>query len=139
MVPDRDAVASVAGDQGMLAALPAGAIWVQMGTIGVAATDEFAALTAARRPDVTFVDAPVSGSKGPAERGELLVLASGPPAALERLAPVFAAVGRRTIRMGDAGRGTRLKLVLNTWVAFLMEGLARPSRSVTTSASPTPS
>jgi 3-hydroxyisobutyrate dehydrogenase len=124
MVPDRDAVTSVAFDQGMLAALPAGAIWVQMGTIGVDATDGLAALAASRRPDVTFVDAPVSGSKGPAERGELIVLASGPREVVDRLAPVFAAVGRRTIWMGAAGRGTRLKLVLNTWVAFLMEGLA---------------
>jgi 3-hydroxyisobutyrate dehydrogenase len=124
MVPDRDAVTSVALDQGMLAALPAGTAWVQMGTIGVAATDALAALTAARRPDIAFIDAPVSGSKVPAERGELLILASGPPAAIDRLGPVFSAIGRRTIRMGEAGRGTRLKLVLNTWVAFLMEGLA---------------
>ena len=124
MVPDRDAVTSVAVDQGMLAALPAGAIWAQMGTIGVAATDGLAALTASRRPDVSFVDAPVSGSKGPAERGELIVLASGPQEVVDRLAPVFDAVGRKTVWMGDAGRGTRLKLVLNTWVAFLMEGLA---------------
>lgn len=124
MLPDGDAVTSVAIDLGMLAAIPAGAVWVQMGTIGVDATDRTAALTAARRPDVFFVDAPVSGSKGPAERGELLVLASGPPEVIDRLGPVFAVLGKRTIWLGEAGRGTRLKLVLNTWLAFLMEGVA---------------
>ncbi|MEA2843829.1 MAG: 3-hydroxyisobutyrate dehydrogenase [Actinomycetota bacterium] len=124
MVSDGNAVASVATDQGMLDSLPAGAVWVQMATIGVDATDRMAALTAERRPDVAFVDAPVSGSKGPAERGELIVLASGPADVVDRLEPVFDAIGRRTIWAGGAGRGSRLKLVLNSWLAFLAEGLA---------------
>jgi 3-hydroxyisobutyrate dehydrogenase len=124
MVSDGNAVASVATDQGMLDSLPAGAVWVQMATIGVDATDRMAALTAERRPDVVFVDAPVSGSKGPAERGELIVLASGPAGVVDRLEPVFDAIGRRTIWASEAGRGSRLKLVLNSWLAFLAEGLA---------------
>ena len=124
MVPDSTATTFVAIEQGMLAAMPAGSIWAQMGTIGWVATDRLAALTAERRPDVMFVDAPVSGSTGPAERGELLVLASGPPDAASRLEPVFGALGTRTVWLGDAGRGTRMKLVLNTWLAFLMEGVA---------------
>ena len=65
----------------MLAAMAPGAAWAQMGTIGVAATGELARVVAARRPDVLFVDAPVSGTRGPAEAGELLILASGPEAA----------------------------------------------------------
>jgi 3-hydroxyisobutyrate dehydrogenase len=124
MVTDGNAVTSVAVDQGMLDSLPAGAIWVQMATIGLDATERMAALTAERRPDVVFVDAPVSGSKGPAERGELLVLASGPETIGDTLEPVFRAIGQRTIWLGEAGRGSRLKLVLNSWLAFLVEGLA---------------
>jgi 3-hydroxyisobutyrate dehydrogenase len=124
MLPDADAVTSVLDDQGTLAALAHGAVWVQMGTIGVAGTDSMAALVAERRPDVSFVDAPVSGSKVPAERGELLILASGPPDIRTRLEPLFEALGRRTMWLGAAGQGMRLKLVLNTWLAFLMEGLA---------------
>jgi 3-hydroxyisobutyrate dehydrogenase len=77
-----------------------------------------------RRPDVVFVDAPVSGSKGPAERGELTVLASGDADQIDRLGPVFAALGQRTMYLGEAGRGTRLKLVMNSWLAFLIEGVA---------------
>ena len=66
MVTDTDAVLSIARDQGMLAALAPGAIWVQMSTIGVAGIDRVAALVDAERPDVMLLDAPVSGSKDPA-------------------------------------------------------------------------
>jgi len=97
-----------------------GTPWAQMSTVAV---EETAAL-AARAPG-TFVDAPVLGSKPGAEGGELIVLASGPAAARAPLAPVFDAVGARTIDLGDeAGAGTRMKLVLNHWVIALVEGLA---------------
>jgi 3-hydroxyisobutyrate dehydrogenase len=124
MLPNLDAVMSVFDEQGTLEGLAPGAIWVQMGTLGVAAIDRLLALRAERRPDVSFVDAPVSGSKGPAEQGELLILASGPRGIETKLEGVFDVLGRRTMWLGEAGRGTRLKLVLNTWIAFLMEGLA---------------
>jgi 3-hydroxyisobutyrate dehydrogenase len=124
MLPDVNTVVSVVDHQGVLTALPRGAVWAQMGTIGLGGIDRLAAMVEEQRPDVMFVDAPVSGSKGPAERGELLVLASGPPDAEPTMAPIFDALGQRTIWLGDAGRGTRLKLVLNTWLAFLIEGVA---------------
>jgi 3-hydroxyisobutyrate dehydrogenase len=60
----------------------------------------------------------------PAEAGELTVLASGPPDAVERCIPLFDAVGRKTVRLGEAGEGTRLKLVLNTWIVALVGSLA---------------
>src|ERR1700680_1531886 len=63
MVPDADAVMSIATDQVMSAALAREGIWVQMSTIGVAGIDRVAALVNSRRPDVTLLDAPVSGSK----------------------------------------------------------------------------
>src|SRR5439155_24761773 len=69
MVTDADAVILVARDQGMLAALGPNAIWAQMSTIGVAGIERVAALVDAERPDVTLLDAPVSGSKVPAEQG----------------------------------------------------------------------
>ena len=86
MVTDTDAVVSIALDQGMLAALAPGAIWVQMSTIGVAGIDRVAAMAGAGRPDVMLLDAPVSGSKDPAERGELTIFASGPDEARPRVA-----------------------------------------------------
>jgi 3-hydroxyisobutyrate dehydrogenase len=124
MVTDADAVLSIARDQGMLGALGPGAIWAQMSTIGVAGIDAVAALANAERPDVMLLDAPVSGSRDPAERGELTIFASGPGEARARVAPLFGALGQRTIWAGEAGAGTRLKLVNNTWLAFASEAVA---------------
>ncbi len=124
MLSDGPALTSVAVGQGMLKALRPRAIWSQMGTIGVRAIEELGDTVARQRPDLQFVDAPVSGTRGPAEAGQLLILASGPQSARQPLEPVFRAIGSRTMWLGDAGAGSRLKLVLNSWLAFLMEGIA---------------
>jgi 3-hydroxyisobutyrate dehydrogenase len=124
MVTDADAVVSIAGDQGMLAALSPGAIWVQMSTIGVAGIERVAAMVDDQRPDVTLVDAPVSGSKEPAEKGQLTIFASGPGEVRSRVAPLFDALGQRTIWVGAVGAGSAVKLVNNTWLAFGAEGVS---------------
>lgn len=124
MLADAAAVRSVALEQGVLQCLPPNAVWAQMGTIGVEATAELAGITARQRPDVAFVDAPVSGSRGPAQAGELLILASGPERAQDLLGPVFGAIGKSTRWLGEAGAGSRMKLVVNTWLIFLIEGAA---------------
>jgi 3-hydroxyisobutyrate dehydrogenase len=108
----------------VVGAMPAGSIWVQMATIGAEGTERLANETRGQRPDLTFVDAPVSGSREPAEKGQLLILASGPPRDASLLQPVFAALGRATLWLGPAGAGSRMKLVLNTWLAFQVEGAA---------------
>ena len=110
--------------QGMLEALAAGEIWVQMSTIGVAGIERVAAMVAAERPDVTLLDAPVSGSSDPAKQGQLTIFASGPQGARPRVAALFAALGQRTVWVGGVGAGSRLKLVNNTLVAFAAEGVA---------------
>lgn len=122
MVSDAEAVGSIAREQGLLAALRPDAIWAQMSTIGVAATDKLADLVRTTRRDVHFLDAPVVGSRGPAERGDLVILASGPAAVRPRLAPLFTAWGR-TIWAGPVGTGSRLKVVNNTWLAFASEAV----------------
>ena len=124
MLPDADAVMSIAIDQGMLDALSPDAIWVQMSTIGVAGIDRVAALVTTRRLDVTLLDAPVSGGKEPAEQGELTIFASGPDHARSRVTPLFDALGQRTVWVGPLGAGSRMKLVNNTLLAFKAEGLA---------------
>jgi 3-hydroxyisobutyrate dehydrogenase len=124
MVTDTDAVISIARDQGMLEALVAGAIWVQMSTIGVAGIQRVAAMVEVERPDVMLLDAPVSGSRDPAERGQLTIFASGPQQARSRVAALLDALGQRTIWAGGVGAGSRLKLVNNTLVAFAAEGVA---------------
>jgi 3-hydroxyisobutyrate dehydrogenase len=124
MVTDTDAVISIARDQGMLAALAPGAVWVQMSTIGVAGIDRVIALVAADRPDVTVLDAPVSGGTDPAEHGQLTIFASGPDGVRARVAALFDALGQRTMWVGEVGAGSRLKLVNNTWLAFVSEAVA---------------
>jgi 3-hydroxyisobutyrate dehydrogenase len=100
-----------------------GVAWVQMSTIGELGTERCIEL--AREHDVAFLDAPVLGTKGPAEQGKLVILASGPQELRERVQPMFEAVGQRTMWVDDApGAGTRLKLVANSWVVTVTEGAA---------------
>jgi len=121
MVADAEAVAAIAVES--LDAAAAEAIWLQMSTVGVAATERLAGMAAAA--DVAYLDCPVLGTRKPAEDGQLVVLASGPAAAIAAAEPVFDAIGARTIELGpEPGAATRLKLVLNTWVLALTAGLA---------------
>jgi 3-hydroxyisobutyrate dehydrogenase len=66
----------------------------------------------------------VSGSKGPAETGQLLILASGPPEAQPVVGPVFSVIGRKTVWLGAAGHGSAMKLVVNAYMSTLIEGVA---------------
>jgi 3-hydroxyisobutyrate dehydrogenase len=123
MLSDAAAVLDVMeGEDGVLAGCAVGAVWLQMSTIGIEGTRRCAEL--ARRHDITFVDAPVLGTKQPAEQGALVVLASGPADVRDRVAPVFDAVGQRTMWLGEAGAGTRLKIAVNTWILAVVEGAA---------------
>jgi 3-hydroxyisobutyrate dehydrogenase len=124
MVTDTEAVTSIAVDLGVLDALPPGAVWAQMSTIGVEGTATVSSLVDQRRPDVLFLDAPVSGSKAPAEAGKLVIFASGSAQARPIVEPVFDAIGQRTVWLGPVGAGSRMKLVNNTLLAFSAEGVA---------------
>jgi 3-hydroxyisobutyrate dehydrogenase len=122
MLFDAAAVLAVASE--FLPAVPEGAIWMQSATIGAAGVGDAAA--AASEKGVTIVDAPVLGTKGPAERGALTVLASGQAEAIEALRPVLDAIGSRTIVVGDRlGAASDLKLVCNVWVGNLTAGTAQ--------------
>jgi 3-hydroxyisobutyrate dehydrogenase len=124
MLPTGDVVESVVFDSGLAEAFAEGCVWAQMGTIGVEATLRIRERLGALRPGVLFVDAPVSGSKGPAEQGQLLILASGPAEAEPVLRPVFGVIGRKTVWLGEAGQGSRLKVAVNAYMSILIEGVA---------------
>jgi 3-hydroxyisobutyrate dehydrogenase len=124
MVTDTAAVTSIAVDLGVLEALPPGAVWAQMSTIGVEGTATVSSIVEKERPDVLFLDAPVSGSKVPAEQGKLVIFASGSEKARPIVEPVFDAIGQRTVWLGAIGAGSRMKLVNNTLLAFSAEGVA---------------
>src|SRR5689334_23181486 len=99
-----------------------GATWLQMSTIGIEGTERCAQL--ADQNGLILVDAPVVGTKKPAEEGKLIVLASGPDDQRERCEPIFESVSQKISWLGEAGAGTRLKLVINAWIVSLVEGLA---------------
>jgi 3-hydroxyisobutyrate dehydrogenase len=143
MLTDASATRAVLLAPATLAALEPDAVVVNMGTIGVEAIGELARALAEARPDVVFVDAPVSGSKIPAQQGTVTILASsdadtaGDAAAASagstgstahplraRLSPVFDAIGRRTVWLGGTGAGTAMKVVVNTWLVHVMHGIA---------------
>jgi 3-hydroxyisobutyrate dehydrogenase len=124
MLPTADAVNAVIFGEGVAEKFAAGAVWAQMGTIRVTATTGIADRLSRLRRDVLFVDAPVSGSKGPAQVGQLLILASGPPAAEPVVRPVFSVIGRKTVWLGEVGQGSRLKLIVNAYMSIVIEGVA---------------
>jgi 3-hydroxyisobutyrate dehydrogenase len=99
-----------------------GAIWIQSATVGVDGAERLAEL--AREKGVAFVDAPVLGTRQPAQEGKLVVLASGPDDALDRCEPAFDAIGGQTRRLGAVPNGSKLKMVTNLWLLAVTEGAA---------------
>jgi len=124
MLSDADAVlATMQGSDGALASVRPDSVWIQMSTIGEQGTARCAEL--AQEHGIGFVDAPVLGTKQPAQEGKLVVMASGPQSLRELAQPVFDAVAQRTMWVGEqAGAGTRLKLVTNAWIVSVVEGAA---------------
>ncbi|MGA7836321.1 MAG: NAD(P)-dependent oxidoreductase [Acidimicrobiales bacterium] len=126
MLPDGATVESVmTGEEGALGAMSTSALWLQMSTVGV---DWAIRLNkVAREHGISFVDAPVSGSVGPATSGTLVILASGPVECEKPTTPVFEVMGR-IVWLGEAGAGSSAKLVLNNWLADLVETSAEMIR-----------
>ena len=105
------------------AAPPAGTTWLQCSTVGVDGAERTAA--AAEDLGLVLVDCPVLGTKEPAEKGALVMLASGPERTREQLAPVLDALGSRTLWLGEAGAGSRLKMACNAWLFMVTAGTAQ--------------
>jgi 3-hydroxyisobutyrate dehydrogenase len=122
MLFDFESVARVMTDA--LPAMPSDAVWLQTSTIGL---DETVALSdLAAKHHVSFVDAPVLGTRQPAENGQLTVLAAGRPELQERLTPVLDAISAKVVWVGEQpGDGHRLKLVMNAWVLTITAGTAQ--------------
>jgi len=73
---------------------------------------------------VCFIDAPVSGSKKPAEDATLLILAAGAKNRVETLTPLFSTMGKRVVYCGEIGRGSMMKMANNLLLALMIEGLS---------------
>jgi len=123
MLADGDAVAqSMTGESGALETMSADTIWLQCSTVGIEAIDALYRL--AEKAGVEFVDSPVLGTKKPAEDAKLNVLASGDPLLESRCRKVFEAIGQNVSWLGPVGDGTRLKLVMNSWVLAVTASVA---------------
>jgi 3-hydroxyisobutyrate dehydrogenase len=123
MLLDADAVdAAMSGDEGALSVMGEDGVWIQMSTVGLDGVYRLGKL--AEEAGVAFVDAPVLGTRKPAEDGALRILASGPADVLERYAPIFKPMGQVFAGLGEAGQGSRLKLVANAWVLALTDATA---------------
>jgi 3-hydroxyisobutyrate dehydrogenase len=123
MLWDGNSVADVMADA--LPAAPDGILWAQTSTVGLHyAGGMLPAL--ADGCGARYIDAPVLGTRQPAEDGRLTVLAAGPEPLRDPIAPVFDAVGARTVWVSERpGDGTRLKLVANSWVTTIVAATAQ--------------
>ena len=124
VLADADAVAdSVAADDALRHAAKSGSlVWIQASTVGLAGTARLMGLAA--DAGARYVDAPVLGTRGPAESGQLTVLASGDDDLCERCSAVFDAFAARTLWLGEGDRASRFKLVMNSWVLALTTATA---------------
>jgi 3-hydroxyisobutyrate dehydrogenase len=120
---DLDAVVEVMEEQdGAFGSMDPDAIWLQLSTVGVEGAAWLGQLAAEH--GIAYVDAPVLGTREPAEQGELVILASGPEELRKWCAPVFDAIGKETRWLGAAGLGSRLKMVVNMWLLSVTEAAA---------------
>ncbi len=120
MLFDIDAV--VAAVEACGPRLSAGTVWLQCSTVGVAGAERVHGLAAVH--GLVLVDAPVLGTRAPAEAGALVALASGPAAARPVADAVLGPLCSRVMWVGEAGAGSRLKLACNAWVLTVVTGVA---------------
>ncbi len=122
-VSDTAAVESVLfGSNGVEQSLADGMLVADSSTISPSATRKFAERV--RQKGVQYVDSPMTGSKVAAESGTLLFIVGGDEEAIEKLKPLYAAMGKKIFRMGDVGKGQSAKLVMNLQIALIYEGFA---------------
>jgi len=122
-VSDTKAVETVLfGPQGVHESLTQGMTIVDSSTISPSATRQFAERV--RAQEVAYVDAPMTGSKAGAESGTLIFIVGGEESAIEKVKPLFAAMGKKFFRMGETGKGQAAKLAMNLQIAMIYEGFA---------------
>jgi 3-hydroxyisobutyrate dehydrogenase len=126
IVPDAPQVEEILfGENGAAAALPEGALVVEMSTIAPTSSKAIAERLAPR----PYVEAPVSGSKPKAEDGTLTIMAGGSTEDFERARPLFEILGERIVHVGPVGHGQMAKLLTNTMGAVNAAALAECVRT----------
>jgi len=98
--------------------LKEGSWWIDCSTVNPSFSRQMDQL--AKAHGVHFADAPVAGSKAPAEQGELLFLAGGKEEDLIDFAPFFSAMGKKTLYLNEVGNGANMKMLINLMLAQSM-------------------
>ena len=120
VISTPDAVKDVAlGEEGFLTSMKKNSIWIDCSTVNPSFSIEMAKIASAK--GIRFIDAPVAGTKQPAEKGELIILAGGDKNDIEEVTPLFNLIGKKIIYAGENGMGTSLKMVINLMLASAME------------------
>ena len=125
MVTDGPAVRSVAAE--MLPAMRSDAVWLQASTVGAEWADRLRELADERGRAI--LDAPVSGSTGPARNGTLTWLVAGPQDAIDAARPVLDALGQHVFLVGARQEASRLKLIVNAWMTAATVAMADALRA----------
>ncbi len=110
------------GEQGAAGGLTAGKTFINMSSVPPRYTLDLAAELAPL--GVTFIDAPVSGTKKPAEEGKLVILAGGDQEAIQAAEPIFRVLGQKVVHCGPVGQGSMMKMAVNLLLGVMMAGLA---------------
>ncbi|GGE29547.1 hypothetical protein GCM10011391_05110 [Pullulanibacillus camelliae] len=119
MLANPTVVEAIAYDKnGILPNMKKGALWVDMSTVNPSFSKKMA--DAARNHQLRYLDAPVSGSKVPAEKGELIFLVGGTQEDCAEAQPYFDIMGKATHFMGENGQGSAMKILINLMLAQSM-------------------
>ena len=110
------------GGQGLLQGMKPGSLWINCSTVNPSFTIEMARI--ASEHNIRYLDAPVAGTKGPAENGELLFLAGGDETSLAEAAPLFEIMGKKTLHLGEVGKGAAMKMLINQLLGQSMVAFA---------------
>jgi 3-hydroxyisobutyrate dehydrogenase-like beta-hydroxyacid dehydrogenase len=106
------------GSHGFLDSLKENSLWVDCSTVNPSFSMEMAGK--AREKGVRFLDAPVAGTKGPAEEGQLIFFVGGDEKDLDLCKPLLETMGRAVVHVGKNGMGTSMKMVVNLMLAESM-------------------
>lgn len=106
------------GKDGFLSNMEEGSIWLNCSTVNPSFSRQMAAFAAANK--VVYIDAPVAGTKGPAEKGELVFLVGGEASKIHEVQPLLDIMGKKTIQFGEVGHGSNMKMLINLLLAQAM-------------------
>lgn len=123
MLSDPPAALSVVFDKdGVLEQICSGKGYIDMSTVDAETSTQISEAVTSKGGH--FVEAPVSGSKKPAEDGQLVILAAGDKALYEEVIPAFDVLGKKSFFLGQVGNGARMKLVVNMIMGSMMNAFA---------------